>query len=141
MDPKFANMVLPWIGRIERLFSIAMSDGLSKVGLTYAEFRLVGLLWGEEGGVSQRDLAASLGQDASGISVLLKRLEEKGVVERGRDKKDARVIKVKCTPKVYEETHVVEHCEKIEEEATRGMSDEEKAQLVVLLQKVANNLN
>ncbi|MFC7290169.1 MarR family winged helix-turn-helix transcriptional regulator [Hirschia litorea] len=140
MDQQFSNQILPWIGRIERHFSILMRDALAPIGVTYAEFRLVGLLFEEAQGVPQKVLAARLGLDASGISVTLKALEKKGIVVRERDKDDARILRVKCTPKAYEMKQVIEAFSAQELVAVEGLSSDDVKVLLGLLKRVSGNL-
>ncbi len=140
MDQQFTNQILPWIGRIERHFSILMRDALAPIGVTYAEFRLVGLLFEEAEGVPQKFLAARLGLDASGISVTLKALEKKGIIVRERDKDDARILRVKCTPKAYEMKQVIEAFHAQELVAVEGLSSDDVEALVSLLKRVSGNL-
>ncbi len=141
MDAKFDQNVLPWIGRIERQFSILMKEALAPLDLTYPEFRMVGILWGEEEGHSQKYLAARLGLDASAVSVTLKSLEKNKIVERVRDQNDARIVRVKCAPKAYEMTQVLSAYSEQEMSATSGFSDTEKQQLLQLLARVSQNLS
>ena len=141
MDDQYKKLVLPWVGRIERQFSILMRDALAQHDITYPEFRLVGMLWGEVDGYSQKQLAKRLGQDASGISVTLKRLEKKGLVERIRDPDDARVYRVKCTSLVYEMEVVTNALVAQEELAVHGLEQDDVATLIELLSEISKNLS
>ncbi len=141
MDDQYKNLVLPWVGRIERQFSILMREALAEHDLTYPEFRLIGMLWGEDEGYSQKHLAARLGQDASGISVILKRLEKKGMVERIRAPEDARVYRVKCTPLVYQLETVTRALGTQEAIAVQGLKPDEISILTNMLEKVSLNLS
>lgn len=141
MDKQYVDQVLPWVGRIERQFSILMREGLIPLNISYPEFRMVGMLWGEEAGLAQKDLASRLGLDASGVSVTLKGLEKKSHVERVRDADDARIVRVKCTPQAYKMESVLAVYQEQEEAAVSGLSASEKNQLLELLQKVSGNLS
>lgn len=141
MNTQFLSQVLPWVGRIERHFSILMRDVLAPIGVTYPEFRLIGLLIDETEGVSQKDLAARLGLDASGISITLKALEKRGLIARERDKEDARIMRVKCTPSADELNQVFQALSTQEAIAVKGMTPMEIDALTNLLGRVSENLS
>lgn len=141
MSPDYTDQIMPWVGRIERQFSILMKEALGPLDITYPEFRMVGILLEEDEGLSQKYLAARLGLDASGVSVSLKRLEKKEIVERVRDPDDARIVRVKCTPKVYGMTEILDAYRAQEVCASENLSPEDKAQLTRLLSVVSENLS
>ncbi|MCL2917959.1 MarR family winged helix-turn-helix transcriptional regulator [Shewanella litorisediminis] len=62
-------------------------DGL---GLTYPQYLVMLVLWEEEG-LSVKSLGERLHLDSGTLTPLLKRLEQKGLVTRGRSAQDERV--------------------------------------------------
>ncbi|AZQ09313.1 Organic hydroperoxide resistance transcriptional regulator [Shewanella khirikhana] len=62
-------------------------DGL---GLTYPQYLVMLVLWEEEG-LSVKSLGERLHLDSGTLTPLLKRLESKGLVSRGRSEQDERV--------------------------------------------------
>ncbi|MFE9577132.1 MarR family winged helix-turn-helix transcriptional regulator [Nocardia sp. NPDC006044] len=70
---------------------LAAAQGL---GLTYSQAKLLGLLAEPR---AMRELAEALSCDASNITLLIDRLEQRGLVERHVDQTDRRVKKVVAT--------------------------------------------
>ena len=69
---------------------------LEPLGLTYAQYLVLVVLWEEEA-LSVRQLGERLSLDSATLTPLLKRLEAQAAVERRRDPKDERVVRVKLT--------------------------------------------
>ncbi|MCG9596907.1 MarR family transcriptional regulator [Vibrio sp. Isolate25] len=63
---------------------------LDKLDLTYSQYLVMMLLW-EKDGASVKDLGTRLYLDSGTLTPLLKRLEAKGFVIRGRSQDDERV--------------------------------------------------
>lgn len=92
--------------------------------------------------IYQRDIEAHLKLKTPTVTGILKRLEEKNMITRYQDKKDARCTCHKLTEKGQ---HVVEHAfnhgiVNMEKKLVRGMSEEEKNNLNYLLKKVLENM-
>ena len=69
----------------------AYTPYLKKIGLTYAQYVTMMVLW-EENRVSVKDLGRRLHLDSGTLTPLLKKLEEKGYLQRERSTKDERVV-------------------------------------------------
>jgi MarR family transcriptional regulator, organic hydroperoxide resistance regulator len=69
---------------------------LEPLGLTYAQY-LVLVVLSETDAVSVRQLGERLSLDSATLTPLLKRLETQGAIERQRDAKDERVVRVSLT--------------------------------------------
>lgn len=63
---------------------------LEGLGLTYPQYLVMLVLWEEEG-LSVKSLGERLHLDSGTLTPLLKRLEAKGLVSRGRSEQDERV--------------------------------------------------
>ncbi|ELA7357212.1 MarR family transcriptional regulator [Vibrio alginolyticus] len=63
---------------------------LDKLDLTYSQYLVMMVLW-EKDGASVKELGSQLHLDSGTLTPLLKRLEAKGYVERGRSETDERV--------------------------------------------------
>jgi len=136
METRVSDGVLPLIARIERLSALRMGEALAPLGINYAESRIVAMLWGAPRGLAQKDLAGRLRLDPSGVSVSLRRLEAKEVVERHRDPDDSRLVRVRCLtgmPSLGKVTTIVRD---IEARATAGLGTKEKAALLGALRAV-----
>ncbi|MGE3284730.1 MAG: MarR family winged helix-turn-helix transcriptional regulator [Pseudonocardia sp.] len=69
---------------------------LDPMGLTHPQYLVMLALW-ERSPRSVKDLSAALALDPGTLSPLLKRLEAGGMVVRGRDRADERVLAVELT--------------------------------------------
>ncbi|MCH1929708.1 MarR family transcriptional regulator [Shewanella sp. A25] len=70
---------------------------LEKLDLTYPQYLVMLVLW-EEQGISVKTLGDKLFLDSGTLTPLLKRLESKGLVSRGRSEQDERVRVLSLTP-------------------------------------------
>lgn len=70
---------------------------LDKLDLTYPQYLVMLVLW-EEQGISVKTLGDKLFLDSGTLTPLLKRLESKGLVRRGRSELDERVRVLDLTP-------------------------------------------
>lgn len=69
---------------------------LDRMGLTHPQYLVMLALW-ERSPRSVKDLSAALALDPGTLSPLLKRLESAGLVTRGRDRADERLLAVALT--------------------------------------------
>ncbi|MEM5473342.1 MarR family transcriptional regulator [Hoeflea sp. AS60] len=69
---------------------------LSELGLTYPQYLVMVVLW-EQDGQTVGELGARLDLASSTLTPLIKRLESQGMLERKRDDKDERKVRVKLT--------------------------------------------
>ena len=69
---------------------------LEKVGLTYTQYISMLVLW-EHKSISVRDMGRILYLDSGTLTPLLKKLEQKGLIERKRDTLDERILNVTLT--------------------------------------------
>ena len=65
--------------------------------LTYTQYLVLVSLW-TEGDKPVREIGEMLQLDSGTLSPLLRRLEQKGFIERRRDSQDSRVVNVSLTP-------------------------------------------
>ncbi len=85
---------------------------LEKIGLTYTQYITMMVMW-EEKKVVTKHLRERLYLDSGTLTPVLRRLEEKGLIEKKRSTKDARDLIVTITEKgealKKEAVHVPEH--------------------------------
>ena len=105
---------------------------LEPLGLTHPQYLVMLALW-ERCPLSIRDLAGLLRLDPGTLSPLVKRLEAQGLVTRGRDPRDERVLAVVLTP---EGRALRAEAESIPERMTRRL-DVTRDELVVLHRTMA----
>jgi DNA-binding MarR family transcriptional regulator len=75
----------------------AYSELLAPWQLTYTQYLVLVSLW-TEGDKPVREIGEMLQLDSGTLSPLLRRLEQKGFIERRRDSQDSRVVNVNLTP-------------------------------------------
>jgi DNA-binding MarR family transcriptional regulator len=81
----------------QRAFTRTYAELLEPLGLTYPQYLVFLALW-ERDGRAVNDLGGCLALDSGTLTPLLKRLEQRGLVERMRDRQDERVVKIHLTP-------------------------------------------
>lgn len=94
-SPPIEQGLLSAIGRSSRLVQRALAAELASFDIGLGEFRVVGLLLDEPDGLSQAELCERLMVTAPTLSVAVRALEERGVVERRPDPEDGRVKRVR----------------------------------------------
>ncbi|MGZ2224930.1 MarR family winged helix-turn-helix transcriptional regulator [Glutamicibacter nicotianae] len=75
----------------------AYTELLAPWQLTYTQYLVLVALW-TEGDKPVREIGEMLQLDSGTLSPLLRRLEQKGFIERRRDGQDSRVVNVSLTP-------------------------------------------
>ena len=82
--------------RASRALIRAYGPLLEPLGLTYPQYLVFLKLW-ERDGIAVNELGGCLALDSGTLTPLLKRLEQRGLVERRRDRDDERVVKIFLT--------------------------------------------
>ena len=136
----FNSLIISNISKIQRLSSAKLEDSLKEHDLSLSEFRIVGLLLGEECGYSQKDLANLLGITSASLSVSIQRLERKKVIQRFSDNDDQRVKRIRISPQV-DFSSIYETLSKLEESAVRDISPGDLSTTKRVLKQVLLNIN
>ncbi len=84
--------------RASRALIRAYGPLLEPLGVTYPQYLALLVLW-EEDALSVKRLGERLSLDSATLTPLLKRLAQRGLVERRRDSADERVVRVLLTKK------------------------------------------
>jgi MarR family transcriptional regulator for hemolysin len=96
------------INRTARSLSRSMDIRLrNRVGLTFAQWRVLVLLTKTHDGLSQREIAEGLGLEAPSLIPILDKLENDGFIERRVDRNDRRnnrIFRAKKTFEIWETT-------------------------------------
>lgn len=120
-----------------RLNSLLAEAG---AGITVDQFRLLTMLWKEDG-ITQQQLAAQIGRDRASVTRMTDILEEQGIMTRIPDKTDRRVNLLYLTKKGREiEPLAATAAQQALEEMTKGFTMEEKTTFAQLLQRAIGNL-
>jgi len=91
--------------------------------------------------LSQIDLASRLGMRKAATGTLLDNLEGKGLVERTRGREDRRLQLISITDEGRSVVEAVDHmAEPLGQELRKGVSRDERVQLVSILQRIRQNL-
>ena len=69
---------------------------LEELALTYPQYLVMLLLW-QHTQLSVKEIGTRLWLDSGTLTPLLKRLEQKGLIERKRDKQDERMVQILIT--------------------------------------------
>ena len=127
---------------ISRLFRAEMRSIEDTEGvLTQPGAHLVLAFLATGDGTTQLELVRSTHLKAPTISLILKKMEDEGIVRREADKNDGRAVRVFLTEhgKSIDREHI-KLIKTIDARALSGLSDEECNTLMQLLTKVRNNL-
>jgi MarR family transcriptional regulator, organic hydroperoxide resistance regulator len=93
------------VWRLSIKWRVAVDRALAPLGLTHAQYVMLASLSGmEHAGLlpSQRELADHTGLEALYVSKLARTLEADGLIERTRDPKDTRTMRLTLTARGYE---------------------------------------
>jgi DNA-binding MarR family transcriptional regulator len=109
-------------------------------GITVDQFRLLTMLWPEDG-TTQQQLAVLLGRDRASVTRMTDILEKQGILVRIPDKNDRRINLIYLTKKGREIEPAAAACaQKALEEMTQNFTAEEEAQFSGLLKRAIGNL-
>lgn len=96
----------------------------------------------QEKELNQKDLVIKLNITPASVSSIVNQMESQGLIERVQDEKDGRRFILSLTEKGQNMvSSVVDAWTKIQEETTKGFTENEKATLFQLLKKLENNLD
>jgi DNA-binding MarR family transcriptional regulator len=128
------------IGDLSRLMRRSFDRYIRSTGLTYPQWRVIGVLSNAQG-IRQAALAQRLDMQPISMARLVDRLEEAGWIERRPDPDDRRAVRLFLTRKtqpVLEEIRSVRG--DFEEDVLAGITKAERKQLLQLLARVRSNL-
>jgi MarR family transcriptional regulator for hemolysin len=118
----------------------ALAGELSQIGMTLRQWEVLACLACEEG-FSQAEMADYLGIEPPTLAGVLRRMERDGWLDREACLDDRRRNRIIPTPKaVAVWKQAMELCQRIREQATAGLSDDEVATLKAICQRIRLNL-
>ncbi len=128
------------LGVVVRRHRMVAADLLKAAGLYPGQELLMMHLW-QSGPVRQADLIRSLGVDPSTVTKMLSRLEKSGHVTRTTDPADRRAMLIEATPESRKMRSGIKTAwEELENRTVATLDTTERAQLLRLLDKVADSL-
>lgn len=115
-------------------------DGHERHGHRRGQARVIAMIALQEG-ISQKDLAFLLGIRPQTLGEMLRKLEERGLVERAKSEADGRVIEVSLTDEGRKlAAEIAERRKLAAADLFAVLSDEEKNQLASILDKLTAEL-
>ncbi len=136
------DLVLFAIGRISELVKAYLNGelkmhGMGGLGVSHSE--ILGILIVRER-VQLKELVELIGKDKSTITALTKKLLKKGLIEKTADPEDNRISHIYLTEKGRRlEPDIMAISARLKKKAYRGLTEEERGQLAVLLEKIRRN--
>jgi len=96
----------------------------------------------QQKGLYQKDLVGKLNITPASVSNIVSQMESEGLLVRVQDEKDGRKFSLSLTEKGQSlVSHVIDSWLKIQEEITKGFTEDEKATFLHLLKQVEQNLD
>lgn len=119
-------------------FDKIANKALQPFGITHTQFLILKFLYlNEEKIVKQIDLEKHLSMSNPTITGILKNMEKSGLIERVENPEDKRSRRILLTPKsVRLKPDLFQLGDRLEAELTKNLSEEEKAQAIILLSKM-----
>lgn len=129
-----------FINDISKMFHNAVRRECEQAGVSHGYHKLLMALSCEDG-VTQLHLVKKTHLTAPTVSVALSKMEAEGLVRRVTDRQDLRQVRVFITEKGRKMDDISrKKCAEMEEIMMRGISDEEKQQLMSVLRKILINM-
>ena len=130
------------INRTARTLSRSLDIRLrNRVGITFAQWRVLVLLTKTHDGLSQKEIAEGLGLEAPTLIPILDKLQKDGFIERRVDRNDRRnnrIFRAKRTFEIWETT--LECASKVLTIALAGLPDDNVRIMKEVLEKMWINL-
>ena len=117
-----------------------MDAALSEHGVRVGQHFVLEQLWREDG-LTPGELAKRIGVETPTVTRAVQRMEAADLARREPDLEDARLVRVRLTERGRELEEVVpEIMNRVWDEALEGFSEEERAQLRRMMERVLSNL-
>ena len=127
--------------KVAKLYRSAQAEVLSGLALHPGQDVLLWMLGQEPHGITISEIAARLGVEQPTVTRSLSRLDQGGWFVRESVPGDRRAIRIQLTDKGRAAVPEIEAAWRtLAETATAGMADDQRADLVELLEKVRGNL-
>lgn len=128
------------IAKVRNTLKSEFEKELKPYALSYAH-RIILIRLSEKNGLTQKELAQDTYFEQSNLTLMLDKLELKGLVKRTEKENDRRAYSVMITPEGEKLRDVlVRMGERIMEKALWGLSSEQKEEFSEMLQRIDENL-
>lgn len=129
------------LARVSREIKGASADGMRRLGVHIGQNFLLEELWKEDG-LTLGDLARRMSVEVPTATRMTKRMESAGLVTRTTDPNDRRLIRVSLTEQGQALRDALpEVLDEVARRALRDLTDDQRAQLIELLGRVADNMD
>ncbi|MGA7368505.1 MAG: MarR family transcriptional regulator [Nitrososphaeraceae archaeon] len=130
------------INRTARSISRSLDIGLrNRVGITFAQWRVLVLLTKTHDGLSQKEIADGLGLEAPSLIPILDKLQNDGFIERRVDRNDRRSNRIYRSKKTFEIWETTLECAtRVLTIALAGLSEDKIQIMKEVLEKMWINL-
>ena len=133
------ELIITQSTQLVRRGSKILEKQLLPKGITFQEFRIAGLLVGEED-ITQKDLAEKLSVRPATLSVAISKLEERGIVKREPSDLDKRANYLRLTPS-SNFTEMTEILGAFEKKISQGISAKDLKTTRRVLGQLLDNLS
>ena len=137
-DPEDTVGFLIWDAN--RAMNREFSNRIAQHGVSLGLWPFLRALW-ERDGLSQRELSEKVRMKGPTTVAALNKLEERGLVRREKNKKDARKINVYLTPagrKVYRK--VIPEVEAVNRQCLEMLTESDQAEFKDMIKRIRNNV-
>ncbi|WNJ18358.1 MarR family transcriptional regulator [Pontibacter sp. G13] len=93
---KLSNQICFPMYAVSRLLTKTYKPYLEAIDLTYPQYLVMMVLW-ETDGIPVKEISAKLILESNTLTPLLKRLEQKGLLQRSRSQSDERTVIIQLT--------------------------------------------
>lgn len=147
VDPSGADLASSLgflVGRVSHRMTAELAARFESLAFTPTQWRVMASLWNDDG-QTQKEISQKTSIDPATLTVMLKRMEERGLVTRRRDPANNRLQRVYLTDSRPAEIQRVRrtisaHIAAVNAIATEGFDESERAALIRLLAKARSNL-
>ncbi len=124
--------------QLSRLAGQVLEKKLAPLGITYQEFRIAGLLLGDNY-TTQKDLAEKLNVRPATLSIAISKLSKRGIVSRIPSKTDRRVnyLRLRQSRKIAQVSRILYT---LEQELTKGIGNKDLQTTNKVLCQIIENL-
>lgn len=127
--------------KVIRLYHHQMHKSLHKIGL-YKGQPFILFVLNDQDGITQKELAKKIKIEPASVSVIVRRMEKTGLVERRKDLKDLRIFRVYLTKKSRDILEKVEEeMRVVQQKCFQGFIPEEKLLLRRFFIQMSKNLS
>lgn len=129
------------LARVSHGMKTASGEPMRALGVYAGQNFLLEQLWREDG-LSPGELARRIGIETPSVTRAAQRMENAGLVRRVPDPEDARLVRVTLTERGWQLRHELPAAmDAVAARALEGLTSEQRAALIDLLQRVEENLH